>query len=319
MRVAVFVPSRPHFGNILTQLPFLCAIQKEYPDAEIELWSKFEQSKVLLSVNISKTLINYKKFSFYRLINELNKKRYDIIYNLYSGSDRVHAAIGLSNTKVTFGHSNKKIHKYCYKQHICINREFQYIANSHLGLLNSIKNTNYTPDIIRSLAIKPDDKNKTELTLLPGGGAGEYKRWHLNHYLAASELIAEDNPDLTCINWILGPDETHYKESIPNKIANIPVNIHNSPNIFQLIAIADSSILSIANDCGPTHIFQMLMVPLITLWGWKDKNTSPYYTMAEWFNSYESSWAIVPNEADKCINSISVDKVSALATAQIKR
>ncbi|MCP4323536.1 MAG: glycosyltransferase family 9 protein [Psychromonas sp.] len=319
MKVAVFVPSRPHFGNILTQLPFLCALQKEYPNADIEIWSKFEQSKVLLSVNISKTVINYKKFSLFRLVNALNAKKYDAIYNLYSGSDKVHAAIGLSNVKVTYGHSNKKIHKQCYKKHVRISKGFQYIANSHLALLNIIKNTNYTPDIIRSLATKPSVKNKTELTLLPGGGAGEYKRWHLNHYLATADSVAQKNTDLTCINWILGPDEAHYKESIPSHIANIPVRLHQNLNIYQLIDVAESSVLSIGNDCGPTHIFQMLMVPLITLWGWKDEKTSPYNTMTEWFYSHEHSWAVVPNEKEKCINTITVDKVSTLALAQIKR
>ncbi|PKG38101.1 glycosyltransferase family 9 protein [Psychromonas sp. Urea-02u-13] len=319
MKIAVFIPSRPHFGNILTQLPFLCALQKEYPNAEIEIWSKFEQSKVLLTVDISKTLINYKKFSFFQLVNALNERKYDVIYNLYSGSDKVHAAIGLSNVKVTFGHSNKKIHKHCYQKHIQISKGFQYIANSHLALLNSIKSTDYTPDIIRSLATKSSVKNKTELTLLPGGGAGEYKRWHLDKYLATAESIAQSNATLTSINWILGPDEAHYKHSIPSHIVNIPVRLHQSPNIFQLIDIAELSVLSIANDCGPTHIFQMLMVPLITLWGWKDEKLSPYNTMTEWFYSHENSWAVVPNENEKCINAITVDKVSSLALAQINR
>lgn len=319
MKIAVFVPSRPHFGNILTQLPFLCALQKEYPNAEIEIWSKFKQSKVLLTVNLSNTLINYNTFGFFRLVNEIKKRQYDVIYNLYSGSDKVHTAIGLSNVKVTFGHSHNSLHKYCYQKHIRINKGFQYIANNHLSLLNAVKNTTYTPDIIKSLTTKIAPIKKTELTLLPGGGAGDYKRWHLKYYLSTVEHIAKMHTELTHINWILGPDEEHYKDIIPNRIANIPVRLHHSPNICELINLANSSVLSIANDCGPTHIFQMLTVPLITLWGWKNHETSPYNTMSEWFYSHDNSWAIVPSEQDKCINTITVNKVSSLALAQLKR
>ena len=319
MKIAVFVPSRPHFGNILTQLPFLCALKEEYPNATIDVWSKFEQSKLLLTVNAADALINYKKFSFITLINELNAQQYDIAYNLYSGSDKVHIAIGLSKIKKTFGHSNNKLHKCCYQKHLKINKGFQYIANSHLTLLNAARDKHYTPRIIKSLVDTSTLKEKMGLTLLPGGGAGDYKRWALKHYLATAEQIAMQHPELSVINWVLGPDEKYYEESIPTEISNIPTKIHHCPTVLSLIELALSSKLSIANDCGPTHIFQMLTVPLITLWGWKSSEISPYNTMNEWFYSHENSWAITPNEEDKCINTITVDKVTTLALAQLNR
>ncbi|MGF1903809.1 glycosyltransferase family 9 protein [Aliivibrio salmonicida] len=319
MKIAVFVPSRPHFGNILTQLPFFCALKAEYPNAKIEVWSKFEQSKVLHAVDTVTSIINYKKFSFFRLVNELKSHKYDAVYNLYSGSDKVHIAIGLSKIKETFGHSNNILHKYCYQKHLKVQKGFQYIANSHLTLLNTVRDKHYTPNIIKSLVDTNTSKESMGLTLLPGGGAGDYKRWALKHYLATAEEIATHYPKLSVINWVLGPDEKHYEESIPSNIANIPTKIHHSPTVSSLIELALSSKLSIANDCGPTHIFQMLTVPLITLWGWKSREASPYNTMSEWFYSYENSWAITPNEEDKCINSISVDKVCSLALAQLKR
>ncbi|MUK26547.1 glycosyltransferase family 9 protein [Aliivibrio fischeri] len=319
MKIAVFVPSRPHFGNILTQLPFFCALKTEYPNAKIEVWSKFEQSKILLTVDTISSVINYKKFSFFHLVNELKASKYDAVYNLYSGSDKVHAAIKLSNIKQSFGHSSNTLHKYCYQHHLHINKGFQYIANSHLSLLNAVRGKNYTPNIIKSLIDTSIPKESLGLTLLPGGGAGDYKRWALKHYLATAEQIAIHYPELSVINWVLGPDEKHYEESIPSTISNIPTKIHHSPTISSLIELALSSKLSIANDCGPTHIFQMLTVPLITLWGWKSQEASPYNTMSEWFYSHENSWAIAPNEVDKCINSITVDKVSSLALAQLRR
>ncbi|MGF1901231.1 glycosyltransferase family 9 protein [Aliivibrio sifiae] len=317
MKIAVFVPSRPHFGNILTQLPFFCALKAEYPEAKIEVWSKFEQSKLLLAVDAVTSIINYKKFSFIHLVKELKKQKYDVVYNLYSGSDKVHAAIKFANVRQSFGHSSNNLHKFCYHKYLHINKGVQYIANSHLALLNTVKDCSYKPSIISTLVQSTTHRN--EITLLPGGGAGEYKRWSLEHYLVTAERIAIEHPNLTAINWVLGPDEKHYEGIIPTKIVNVPVKLHHSPNVYELIDLALSSKLSIANDCGPTHIFQMLTVPLITLWGWKDKKVSPYSTMREWFYSYENSWAITPNEEDKCINSISVDKVCSLALAQLKR
>ncbi|WP_122033323.1 glycosyltransferase family 9 protein [Aliivibrio sp. EL58] len=265
------------------------------------------------------SIINYKKFSFFRLVNELKAHKYDAVYNLYSGSDKVHAAIKLSSIKQSFGHSSNTLHKCCYLHYLHINKGFQYIANSHLSLLNTVRDKNYKPNIIKSLVNTNTPKEDMGLTLLPGGGAGDYKRWALKHYLATAEQIATHYTKLSVINLVLGPDEKHYEESIPSKIANIPTKIHHSPTVSSLIELALSSKLSIANDCGPTHIFQMLTVPLITLWGWKNPEASPYNTMNEWFYSHENSWAIAPNEEDKCINSITVDKVSALALAQLNR
>ncbi|SDH77212.1 ADP-heptose:LPS heptosyltransferase [Vibrio xiamenensis] len=318
MNIAVFVPSRPHFGNILTQLPFLCGLKQVHPDAKITIWTKFDTSRVLIGADAADELINYKNFGFLRLLTSLNQKKYDAIYNLYPGSDKVHFAIGLCNSKHKYGYSNSAFHNVCYQKHQKCERDLQYIANSHLSLLNSIHDTQITTDIIGNLiSAESRQKPNDQVTLLPGGGAGDYKRWPIEKFIQTAEKLA--TPLVSQINFILGPEESKYRELIPSQINAVPVKVYDCPSVLQLIDIGHHSALSIGNDCGPAHIFQMLSIPMITLWGWKCPRTTPYGTLKEWFHSHERSWALVPNEQTKDISSITVEKVSTLAQAELLR
>jgi ADP-heptose:LPS heptosyltransferase len=318
MKVAIFVPNRHQFGNILTQIPMLCAIKKEYPNAEIDIWSKVKQSSILTEVINVNELIIYKKYNLIRLIKELNTKNYDAIYNLYAGSDKVHLSIKLCNASNTFGHSSKPIHRFCYKKHLIIRKGAQYIANTHLSLFNYANATNYQCSILGD--INPHyNAAPTGLTLLPGGGAGEYKRWPIESFMAvAKEIASKKVTSIESINWILGPDESHYAKLIPDHINDIKVNVYQSPNVKTLVEIAQSSALTIGNDCGPTHVFQMLDIPIITLWGRENDERHPVSAIPEWFNSREHAWALFPNEKGRTIQTISISKVFSLAFAELK-
>ena len=318
MKIAVFVPHRDFFGNIITQSPFFVALREKYPNARIDIWSKVSQSNYLVSDEMADDVILYNKFNFIKMLRKINGSSYDMAFNLYPGSERVHLILKLSNIKETYSHSSKKWHKWLYKKHVFINNGSCYIANSHLKLLNEIFSSDYDTRIINKII---DSKVNCidNLTLVPCGGAGEFKLWPLSSYLNLAKDITLKANDVKEINIILGPKERGLIDAIPHEMNNVKVNIYDTPNFKEICSIASRSILTVANDCGPMHMFQLTQRPLITLWGSRDKNSQPFGPLNQWFYAYEDSWALSANEEDRDIKMLNDKKVSALALAQINR
>lgn len=320
MKIAVIAPNRPHFGNIMTQLPLLCGLKKIYPDAEITIWSKTPSHKLLLNCKAADKVVLYKDYSLIRLTSELRKERYDQIYNIYSGSEKVHLATALSGARKRFGFSDHKWLSAFYDHHMTLKKGDRYIAFNNLALLNEIENTHFRPNVIEQLK-EGSGKEKTgkTITIVPGGGAGEYKRWDIKHYCATIQEVVKQRSDVKAVQFIIGPDERSFIDTIENQLPPSLVEIYDTPAIPELIRLASQSDLVIGNDCGPTHIFQMMESPLIMLWGWRSDTDSPFGTMCEWFYSHNNSWNLTPCENIRHINSIPVEKVSLLATAILSK
>ncbi len=327
MKIAVFTPHRPQFGNITTQLPLFCALRKEYPEAHIIVFSKSKNSQILVDSGAADELVVYKEFSLFQLIDVLRKGKFSQIYNSYSGSEKVHFSILLSGVKEKYGFSSSKILKRIniYTNHLYFEKGNQYIALNNIDLVNKNFDKNYSTQIIKSLLRTSDIENKSgkEITLIPGGGAGDFKRWSLENYCHTAIYIAKKH-HLDRINIIIGPDERDKIDLISEILYGLNYQIYNTPTISKLIDIAERSDLTLSNDCGPCHIFQMMKVPVIMIFGWKfDSNgklhSSPYGVLREWYYSNDDSWAIFPSEDKKNINSISVDKVSNLALMQLEK
>lgn len=304
----------------MTQLPLLCGLRKLYPDAEITVWSKTASHNLLLRCQAADKVVLYKGYSMIQLIAQLRKERYDQIYNIYSGSEKVHFATALSGAKQRFGFSDHQWLSIFYNHHLTLKKGDRYIAFNNLALINEVENTQFKPNVIELLQERPGKaKAGKTITIVPGGGAGEYKRWDIKNYCAAVLEIIKQCPDIKAVQFIIGPDERSLIETIKEQIPSALIEIYDTPSIPELIRLAAQSDLVIGNDCGPAHIFQMMESPLIMLWGWRDYKDSPFGTMCEWFYSHDQSWNITPCENSRHINSIPVEKVSLLATAILSK
>ncbi len=319
MKIAVIAPNRPHFGNIMCQLPLLCGLKESYPNAEITVWSKTTSHTLLLDCKAADKVVFYKDYSALKLILQMRKEQYDQIYNIYSGSEKMHFVTALSNAKKKVGFSDHRWTSIFYDHHITQAKSDRYIAFNYLALLNDIENTQLKPNIIRQLQDRSIiEKSGKTVTIIPGGGAGDYKRWDIKNYCAVvTELLKKH--EIKSVQFILGPGERSFVETIESYFPSDLIELYDTPSIPKLIQLAAHSDLVLSNDCGPAHIFQMMESPLITLWGWRDNTVSPFGTMCEWFYSHDNSWNITPSESTRNINSIPVEKVSLLATAILSK
>ncbi|UYI47281.1 lipopolysaccharide heptosyltransferase family protein [Vibrio natriegens] len=323
--VAVFVPHRAQFGNITTQIPLLCAIRKEIEDANITIYTKAKSSQLLVCNGLADNIINYKGWNILKIVSSINSNKFDKVFNIYSGSERVHTALLLTKTKEKYAFSNSKLlnKSGLYSKHVFIQKGKQYIAKNNLGLANAVFDTNYDTTIIGMLGSDSGQKaKKSALTLVPGGGAGAFKVWPIEKYCEAAKEIYAQSEKIDKINIIIGPQESPKATLVENLLQGIPYEIKHSPSISELVDIANESALTLSNDCGPCHIFQMMKVPMVMIWGWefcKFSAKAPYFVMPEWYHSTSHSWCVFPDEENKSIQSISVERVSSLALMELNR
>lgn len=323
--VAVFVPHRAQFGNITTQIPLLCAIRKEIGDANITIYTKAKSSQLLVCNGLADNVINYKGWNILKIVTNINSNKFDKVFNIYSGSERVHAALLLAKTKEKYAFSNSKFLNKCglYSKHLFTPKGRQYIAKNNLDLANVAFGTNYDTTIINMLGSEAGQDAKTSaLTLVPAGGAGAFKVWPIERYCEAAKDIYRKSDKIDKINIILGPQESSKAAIVERLLHGLPFEIKHSPSISDLVDIAHESALTLSNDCGPCHIFQMMKVPMVMIWGWDTRAaspTSPYYVLPDWYHSTNNSWCVFPSECSKSIESISVERVSSLSLMELNR
>ena len=322
-KIAVFVPRRAQFGNITTQIPMLYAVKKQYPHAHITVYTKCGNSQVLVNAGVADDLINYSGWSFFKVTHSLNCGGFDTVFNVYSGSERIHLAVLVSKVNNKYALSNSEFldKSKLYTKHILVDKGKQYIAINNLEVANAALGSDFDTTIIKELGNQAS-QGKNHLTLVPGGGAGEFKVWPIDKYCEAARQIFDDSENINTISIVLGPQERHKAGQIEQLLEGYPYEIVLSPSVIELVDLANASALTLSNDCGPCHIFQMMKVPMVMIWGWHIKANlceSPYHTLTSWYQNSDDSWCVFPTESEKRIATISVERVTSLSLMQLAR
>lgn len=137
----------------------------------------------------------------------------------------------------------------------------------------------------------------THICLMPGAGAGEHKKWGIENYWSLAQQLHALNP-IWQFDFILGVSEQYEKAFLLKRRHHLPFKLHQNLSLRELIKIVENSSLTIANDCGPSHISQCLAKPFIGIYG----QPNP-----EWFFAHEQSHSVTARNTD--IKSITVATV----------
>lgn len=100
------------------------------------------------------------------------------------------------------------------------------------------------------------------ITFMPGGGAGEFKKWGVLRFVQLADALAQLAP--TRFNFVLGPAELQ-EERLLRQMRRPDFNVMANASLPQLAAVVVSSDLVVANDCGPSHLAQCAGVPFVGL------------------------------------------------------
>lgn len=129
-------------------------------------------------------------------------------------------------------------------------------------------------------------KPAARVCMMPGAGAGEFKKWGIDKYYALAQALHEDHARLH-FDFVLGPGETYERDYLQaRKGHGLPFAVHSNLSLAENTALVESSTLVVANDCGPSHIAQCLQRPFIGLYCENDP---------EWFFPHPHSVALTPD------------------------
>ncbi|MGN3705380.1 glycosyltransferase family 9 protein [Achromobacter xylosoxidans] len=297
--VVVFLRSQPRFGDQIVAYPALSLLKHFWSDKRLRVVSRYAVGHFYTGLPWVDEFVQADAFSAqmqalprrahaalslhhsserYPLINLLRRPRMRIGFNNDRLGDRVwthshrkdiNEYIGLANLRLLATHQD-------HDHERTARSAFLEIAYPHLG------------------KVAPAD-----IVLIPGGGAGEFKRWALDHYVALADLLQGHLGGSANFTFVLGPDEGEMRERI-SRLGRSDFRVEFCRPAAELAALMKDARLVVSNDCGPSHIAQGLCVPYVGVFN----EPNP-----EWFWVRRYTRDVVPDNGTAEINSIEPERV----------
>ncbi len=294
---------------MLVQLPFYANLIQNYPDAEITIFSPVNHSQFFIKLGFAHKHKIYKRKKYLsNILLPLRKLKPDIVINLRRKSEILDLCILLSGAKERYGFEN-----WTYKNPVPFN-VYKYIALNYLELAYSMplekKVGLEVINTIQDKAVIKIDTTKKHICFMPGGGEGEYKRWGVNNFCNLALTLLKSHNDLLFV-FILGDQEKSMIETIKEKLPEKNYLIQLNSDVSDIVKLTKSSVVTVANDCGPSHLSQMSGANYIGLWGYKEED-SPFHKIREWHLPRDNAFIITASEDKKDIKTISPETVSLI-------
>ncbi len=305
MKSVVFVQNRDFFGARLVHVPLLYALKGAYIDNEIIVFSPFESSHFFREMGLASEVVVY-SYGLLRMRRTLKRLRPDVIVSLRPGSEWLNLAIGLSGAKQRLSFrtmTTRMLFTHTVKRDISVYRAQAFLKLLELVGISSKPGTVFWEQSKRGAILLPDERNT--FCLIPGGGSGKFKRWGIQNFLELCERLKERYQTAAFI-FILGEAEKHYMKEIQSaSIAKDSKVLFNETVANCARAIAGSRV-TIANDCGPAQIAQMMNVPYVGIFSNYDGKAKG--RIAEWFFQHERAQAVTTEDV-KDIKAIPVGRI----------
>jgi ADP-heptose:LPS heptosyltransferase len=144
---------------------------------------------------------------------------------------------------------------------------------------------------------------RSEVVLMPGGGAGDYKRWPIEHYVALADLLKATLMPEARFCFVLGPDEAKQYRWLQSLARSDFVYLMTQPVAAIAKAVLNAQLV-VANDCGPSHLAQFARVPYVGIF---------HESNREWFWARDNSLDVVPVDGTTDIKHVTPAQVLAAA------
>lgn len=282
-KIVIFSQNRDFFGAQIVHIPLIKELKNKYPNSHISIFSKNKITYLLKSLALVDEVIieENKLITFYKYL----KINPSITINLRKNSSFINFFISFFNFKTKIGFEtflSKKFFTVTKKHDSTI-----YRAQNYLNLING----HLKP---KTLIIEK------EITIIPGAG-GDFKIWSLKNYIELATQIKKKYPQYE-LSFILGEKEKAFKK----ELLKHNFTIHYNLEINKLFKVIESSKITIANDCGPSHIAQISNKHYIILYS--DEFEDATTITQEWYNNKEGSYALISSPKQH-INSLLVTNV----------
>jgi ADP-heptose:LPS heptosyltransferase len=276
-------------GDIILVTPFIRAVKKALPEAEIDMvieplgieilednpylsrmviYEKNRLKKAGLFVKIVETVRFYKG---------LMDRKYDMVFDLW-GNLRTALMSFLTGAKYRVGFSFR-IRKYLYNIIVEPDVPPKYNAHYHMDQLKAVgiqpdgertdfkvrsQDIKYAEDFYTSIGVKPSGM----VFGLNGAGTWATKRWPEYKFAGLADILIREFKGCTIV-IIWGPAEKPMAEKIYGLIKEKRENVFLAPptTLKQLGAIQLRMRAFVSNDGAPNHLATALDVPTVTVFG----------------------------------------------------
>lgn len=297
--IVVFLRSQPRFGDQIVAYPVLSLLKKVWEDKRVRVVSCDPVGHFYTSLPWVDEFVQAD--AFIAQLRALPHRAHAAL-NLHHSSERYPLISLLRRPVVRMGFDNDR---FCDRVWTHSHRKDinEYIGLANMRLLAT--HQDHDPEqTARSAFIELahphiDTIRPADIVLIPGGGSGPFKRWHLDHYLALADLLQRHLGGSGEFTFVLGPDEDDMRGHI-NSLGRADFKIAFRLPAAQLAAMMRSARLVVANDCGPSHIAQGLCVPYVGVFN----EPNP-----EWFWTRRYTRDVVPDNGTTDINSIEPARV----------
>ena len=307
MKSVIFIQNRDFFGNRLVHLPLLHALKRAYVDNKVIVFSPFESDHFFKNEGLASEVFIYSS-GLIRMLRKLRRLKPDLIVSLRPNSEWLCFAIGLSGAKVRLSYSTtvtRVLFTHTVKCDYSIYRALNFLKVLELIGISASPETFFREQAKQGTIDLPEGRDY--FCLIPGSGAGEFKRWGLRNFLDLCERLKEYYKNAAFI-FIIGEAEKDYVEQIQlTPVAKDSLILLNE-SIANCARAIGASKVTIANDCGPAQIAQMMNVPYVGIFSNTDGNAQG--RIAEWFFKHERALAVT-TEALKDIKTIPVERIEA--------
>jgi ADP-heptose:LPS heptosyltransferase len=317
-QLVVFVPNKIFFGANILQIPFFQHLRRGYPQARITIWSPEKASEMMLNLNLADELLIYNGWAdYFRILRHLLKLRPDVVFNLRWFSEGINLLTGISLAKLRIGFHTSSPFRFLLNGRVQRNDQ-TYMGLFYLDLLKPTGiNSLFFFEGIKRLDINsklkiPDREHI--ICLMPGGGEGEHKRWGIHNFCKLGKLIINRFPQAYLI-FVLGPNENNFINIISNYFKKSECMSLVNGSLGDIVRITKQSQITIANDCGPSHLAQMSGANYIGIWGWT--NQHPLQRIINWTYPKPNSVHIVA-EQGMDIKKITAEEVLRVAHGFLK-
>jgi len=292
--IAVFVENRPFFGALLVHVPLLHALRERHPGARIVVLAPFAEAKLLVEIGAADALEVYVgRFADVRarlvaLAPELvvSLRPASRWLDLAIASVRPRASAGFASWLAPLAYSRTAPHD----TRVYRPRKYLALAMSREAALAAPLDPAF-----RALAAREPEPLRREagtrtLAVLPGGGAGEFKRWGVANFVALAESLAAGDPALR-FAWVLGPQELNALDAVLGSRVGPLSTVLGNPPLPQLAAAALAVDGAVGNDCGPGHVLQMCGAPFVCVVS--DHDGEGAIRADEWLDARSRGWAVI--------------------------
>jgi ADP-heptose:LPS heptosyltransferase len=295
MRAAIFVQNRDFWGAKLIHAPLFHAARERWPGCTLAALVPYPGADFFVKEGLADEAYTYAGFS--DTLSLLKRQRYDAVISLRPEAAWLNLALALAPAGLKIGFRSPLSFLFqasprgAYSKRLYRAYEFKSLLDASTGLDGWLSGV--------PPAGLPPGRN---VFVLPGGGAGDFKRWPLENFLEVCRALPDD-----CNFWfVLGEQEKKYRPAVEKFAAERPARALFGLPALELASYFKSGDLFLANDCGPFHLAQMLDRPAVLVLS--DEQRGAARIAAEWFR---------PGPARRAVTGAAGAAISAIKPAAV--